>query len=413
MRRIYTGIDIGSDSIKIVVSEVFNKKFHVLASTSVKSKGVRRGLIIDKEKVSNSIKTAVKEIEATIGIKIEEAVVTIPSNDRNLSVESGTTKIVLDTVSGEDIVNALSDAVIDKVPEGYELITTVPITFKVDDMDNIIDPKGRAGEYLSVKAVMITAPKKNLFDVLEVCNMCGIEAKDVIFKTIGDYYEARGKDTEVEVGAIVDVGSDTTSVSIFNKGIMIKDDIINLGSKNIDKDISYIYGVDLATARDLKENFSVCSRKYADGNDSVEIKINDNDVIKINQYELSEAVEARVNELLKLAKKSINNLTNRKISYIIVTGGITELTGFGYIVENVLGINATTLNITTLGIRNNKYSAAMGIIKYFHEKLKLRDIDYTMFDDEKINALMDSKKSLLNVNNDTLVSKIFDYFTGN
>ena len=179
------------------------------------------------------------------------------------------------------------------------------------------------------------------------------------------------------------------------------------------KDISYIYGVDLATARDLKENFSVCSRKYADSNDSVEIKINDNDVIKINQYELSEAVEARVNELLKLAKKSINNLTNRKISYIIVTGGITELTGFGYIVENVLGINATTLNITTLGIRNNKYSAAMGIIKYFHEKLKLRDIDYTMFDDEKINALMDSKKSLLNVNNDTLVSKIFDYFTGN
>ena len=117
--------------------------------------------------------------------------------------------------------------------------------------------------------------------------------------------------------------------------------------------------------------------------------------------------------MLKLAKKSINNLTNRKISYIIVTGGITELTGFGYIVENVLGINATTLNITTLGIRNNKYSAAMGIIKYFHEKLKLRDIDYTMFDDEKINALMDSKKSLLNVNNDTLVSKIFDYFTGN
>ena len=106
MRRIYTGIDIGSDSIKIVVSEVFNKKFHVLASTSVKSKGVRRGLIIDKEKVSNSIKTAVKEIEATIGIKIEEAVVTIPSNDRKLSVESGTTKIVLDTVSGEDIVNA-------------------------------------------------------------------------------------------------------------------------------------------------------------------------------------------------------------------------------------------------------------------------------------------------------------------
>ena len=86
---------------------------------------------------------------------------------------------------------------------------------------------------------------------------------------------------------------------------------------------------------------------------------------------------------------------------------------FELIAENIFGKNVIIGNVRLIGIRNNKYSAAMGIIKYFHEKLKLRDIDYTMFDDEKINALMDSKKSLLNVNNDTLVSKIFDYFTGN
>ena len=228
-----------------------------------------------------------------------------------------------------------------------------------------------------------------------------------------DYYEARGKDTEKEIGAIVDIGDETISVSIFNKGIIIKDDIINLGSKNIDKDISYIYGIDLSTARDLKENFSVSSRKYADSNDNIELTLNKEETIKINQYELSEIVEARISELLKLAKKSINNLTNRKISYIIVTGGITELTGFGYVVENVLGINASTLNITTLGIRNNKYSTAMGIIKYFHEKLKLRDINYSMFDEDKLDSLMDNKKNLLNINNDTIVSKIFGYFTGN
>ena len=46
-------------------------------------------------------------------------------------------------------------------------------------------------------------------------------------------------------------------------------------------------------------------------------------------------------------------------------------------------------------------------------KISWIKLSVNMFDDEKINALMDSKKSLLNVNNDTLVSKIFDYFTGN
>ena len=114
------------------------------------------------------------------------------------------------------------------------------------------------------------------------------------------------------------------------------------------------------------------------------------EMIKINQYELSEVVEARVTELLKLAKKSINNLTNRKISYIIVTGSITELTGFSYVVENVLGMNSSTLNITTLGIRNNKFSSTAGIIKYFNKKMELRDKIYEIeeYVFEKISNVM-------------------------
>ena len=412
MRKVYTGIDIGSDSIKIVVSEYFNNKFHVLASTTVPSVGVKRGLIIQSNKVAECIKKGIKEIESTIGLKIESAIVTVASNDRKLSVVSGNT--ALDgAVTGNDIVDALTDASVDNVEPGYELITTIPILFDVDENKNISDPKGREGSILSVKAVMITVPRDNLIKVLEVFKMCNIEVKDLTFKTIGDYYEAKGKDLDKELGAVINVGSETIDVSIFNKGIIIKNDIINLGSKNIDKDISYVYGVDLETSRDLKENFSVCSRKYADINDVVDIKISDEETISINQYELSEVVEARVSELLKLAKKSINNLTNRKISYIIVTGGITDLTGFGYVVENVLGINASTLNITTLGIRSNKYSSCIGIIKYFHEKLNLRNIDYSMFNEDNLDAMMNNKKNLLNINNDTTVSKIFNYFTNN
>lgn len=414
MRRIYTGIDIGSDSIKIVVSEFFNRKFHVLASSCVPSSGVKRGLIVDKEAVSSAIKKSISEVESTIGIRIQEAIVTVPSNNRRLSVTSGSIKISGDKVTGEDISNVLGNSLIDKIDDGYELVTAIPIVFSVDDSENIADPRGRAGENLGVKSVLVTVPKENLFNVLEVCNLSGIEAKDVIFTTIGDYYEARGNDTEREVGAIIDIGSDTINVSIFNKGIIIKDDIINLGSRNIDKDISYVYGVDISTARELKENFAVCSRKYADSNDLIELKLSDSESIKINQYEISEVVESRVSELLKLAKNSINNLTNRKISYIIVTGGLSELTGFGYVVENVLGINASTLNMTSVGVRSNKYSAVMGSIKYFHEKLRLREIEYSMFNESNLddNGIF-NKKNLLNINNDTFISKVFGYFTNN
>ena len=412
MRKIYTGIDIGSDSIKIVVSEHFNNKFHVLASTSVASEGVKRGLIVDSDKVASCIKKGIKEIESTIGLKIGNAIVTVASNDRKLSVVSGSTR-VNSVVKGKDITDALADAVVDNVDVGYELITTIPILFELDDDKNIMDPKGREGTDLSVKAVMITVPKENLFKVVEVCNKCNIQVKDVIFKTIGDYYEAKGKDTDKELGAVINIGSETIDVSIFNKGIIIKNDIINLGSKNIDKDISYVYGLDSTTARNLKENFAASSRRYADVNDVIELQTKDDKKIVINKYELSEVVEARLVELLKLAKKEINHLTKRKISYIIVTGGITELAGFNYVVENTLGINASNMNITTMGIRDNKYSTSAGLIKYLNSKLEMRDNEYSMFDNAQIHELMNNKKNILKSNNETLVGKVFGYFTGN
>ena len=103
MRKIYTGIDIASDGIKIVVSELFNNKFHVLASTSVPDVGIKKGLIVNREKTVEALHSAIKNIESTIGLRIEEAVVTIPTNDRKLSVVSGTTKIMSDEVTGENI----------------------------------------------------------------------------------------------------------------------------------------------------------------------------------------------------------------------------------------------------------------------------------------------------------------------
>ena len=415
MREIYTGIDIGSDSIKIVVSEFLDDRFNILASTNVRSTGIKKGLVVDKELAINSLKLALKEIEPSIGVKIDKAIVTVPANERRFSVVSGNTRINSEDglVTGEDIVSSLEDAVIEKLQDKESLVTIIPITFTVDDKESVQDPKGLHGEYLEVKAVLAVAPKRTIIPFLEVFESCGIEVIDITFGSIGDYYEAKNNDLDKKLGAVINIGSEKIDVSIFNKGIIIKQDNIELGSKNIDKDISYIYGVDLTTSRTLKENFAVCSRRYADVNDVLEIETKSGDRVIINQYEISEIVESRVVELLKLAKKQINALTKRKISYIIVTGGISELTGFSYVVENTLGINANTLNITTIGIRNNKYSSAFGIIKYYHEKLKLREQTLSMFDEDKIDEMLNNKRSIKKTTNDTIVSKVFGYFIGN
>ena len=59
---IYTSIDLGSNSLKIVVALKNNDKFYVLASTSVKSKGIKKGYIKDRELVIECLKEAIANI---------------------------------------------------------------------------------------------------------------------------------------------------------------------------------------------------------------------------------------------------------------------------------------------------------------------------------------------------------------
>ena len=113
MRNIYTGIDIGSDNIKIVVAELIKDKFYVLASTSVKSVGVKRGLVVDEEMATNSLRLAINEIEKTLGVRINKAIVAVPSNSRNLSIVDGTINIYNDVINGNDIVTLLQESTID------------------------------------------------------------------------------------------------------------------------------------------------------------------------------------------------------------------------------------------------------------------------------------------------------------
>ena len=79
MKNIYTSVDIGSDTIKVVVCELLNNKLNLLAASSVKSKGIKKGLITSFEDAQNSLKLAVSKIKDMLGTNIEHAIVSVPS----------------------------------------------------------------------------------------------------------------------------------------------------------------------------------------------------------------------------------------------------------------------------------------------------------------------------------------------
>ena len=161
-------------------------------------------------------------------------------------------------------------------------------------------------------------------------------------------------------------------------------------------------------ASDLKEHFAQATRSSASLNEVKDVKNKEGQVIKINQYELSEVVISRIDEILSLANQELNKLTSHKPEIIFVTGGITNMINFSQICREKLGKCAIIGSVNLIGLRNNKFSSAIGNIIYFINKLKLKGKDYSMVNNDEIEILSTPRKNT----NDSMLGKVFGYFFG-
>lgn len=403
---IYASIDIGSDTIKIVVAEYINDHLNVLGSVDTKAVGIKKGIIVDKEMVFKSISLALDEIKKQVGFKVDKAIITIPCYDASVNVYNG--EVYTDgIINGEDVINCFKSAIKENVPDDREVITVFPIDFLIDDEDRCYEPIGVKGYKLESRVLISTVPKELVYTYLEVLEKCQVEVIDLALSSVCDYAQLAHDELKKQVGAVVNIGHAKTEVAVFNKGLMIKTDILPIGSKKIDRDIKYIYKLDQSTARFLKENLAVATSQYADSSSVMEYENLENEKIVVSQLEISQIVESRLEEILKSVKNSLNNLTNREISYIIVTGGISNIVGFSYLLENIFGDITYIVNMNTLGVRNNIYTTGYGMIKYYCEKLALRGIKYTMYE----NILENDKDN--NVAYENVLEKIQAYLDNN
>ena len=106
MEHVYASIDIGSDSVKVVVCELYRNHLNLLAATSVPSKGIKKGLIVNPDLAKESIISALKEAEAMLGVRIKKVIATVPAHFADYKLIKGSSKVASDLISGNDMINS-------------------------------------------------------------------------------------------------------------------------------------------------------------------------------------------------------------------------------------------------------------------------------------------------------------------
>ena len=406
MRHIYTCVDIGSDTVKVVACELYRGRYNLLAASCVPSMGIKKGLITDVTEAKECIRLAFSKAEAMLGFKLNKAIAIIPSYYSDFKMIKGSIK-VNGTITGDDVINVLQEAMKGEELETKEMLTIIPIDFAIDG-GYVKEPLGKESTTLSTRAVMVSTPKKNIYSVIGILSSIGVETIDISLGCIGDIYALKTDDVDNTVSAVVNIGAEKTEVSLYNKGIIVKHAIVNMGSKNVDNDISYMYKVDMDTAKLLKESFASATRNSASLNEIKEVQNKIGEVIKINQYEISEIIGSRLEELFTSVKQELNNMSQHEPNTIFVTGGITNMLNFEQICREKLGKCAIIGNVNLIGLRNNKFSSAFGNIIYFVSKLRLKGKNYSMISSEEMQMLVTPKKN----NQDSVLGKFVEYFFG-
>mgnify|MGYP003300294507 CR=1 FL=1 len=416
MKKIYSSIDIGSYSIKFVVGEYLNNKFYVLASHSIKSKGIKKGLIVEPQLVIDCIKEGMNEINGMLGIKIKKVIVNVPDYNAKFKVVIGNTKIEEnDTITTEDVSRVIKDSIYNKVDDNYELVTLLPIEYIIDEEKVVDKPIGKNGKKLGIKGIMISTPKKNIYSVLSVMEASGLEVIDIVVNGLASYFEIKDEKLEKQDGAVINLGHATSTVSIFESGKLVNNETLQLGGINVEKDLAYVFGIDIFEGRILKEKFASSHKRFCQLNEIYEVKNTIGEVIKLNQLEVSGVAMSRMVEILNLAKKQIRLLTDHEIDYIVLTGGLTEFKSFKNLAYEIFGKDVIIYTVTTLGCRDNKYVNAIGMIKYFINKVESRGKVVSMLDIEDEITLVTPNNKLKkdNVRENIIVNKIFGNFMAN
>ena len=120
----------------------------------------------------------------------------------------------------------------------------------------------------------------------------------------------------------------------------------------------------------------------------------------------------KLEETLKIVKNSINHLTKKEISYIIITGGLSEIRDLSIPVNNIFATKGRIGKINNVGARDNAYSVSLGMLTYFNSKLVLRNKDYSTISESDLNDLC-SHNSKVGIASDSILGKVFSYFFDN
>jgi cell division protein FtsA len=342
--RIVAGIELGSTKIATVIGQILDdsvsgeRSINIVGVSSVESKGIKKGQIVDIDEAVDSTVASIEAAERMAGYRLEKAYISLggahvhSQNSRGVvAVSEPNGEIAFDDV--DRVIEAASAV---SLPQSREVIHVIPRDYIVDGETGIKDPVGMSGVRLEVETHIVTAAAPAIKNITKTLNEVGVDIEGLVFSGLAASESALTA-TEKELGClIIDIGGGTTSIGAYIDGALAHSAVIPVGAKNVTNDLAIGLRVSLESAEKIKMALSMESQKNLkvktdEDTDQMDLTtLGIAEVKKVSKKTLIEGIiKPRLNEIFTMVRLELDKagITNKIPSGAVITGGGAETVG--------------------------------------------------------------------------------------
>ncbi|WP_077617738.1 cell division protein FtsA [Bacillus sinesaloumensis] len=377
--EICVSLDIGTSNVKVIIGEMVDDSLNIIGVGNVKSEGLKKGSIVDIDETVHSIKKAVEQAERMVGISINQVVVSVPAMNVQLQDAHGVVAVSTESrqnreISNEDVLRVIDAAQFISLPPEREIIDMIPKQFIVDGYDEISDPRGMLGVRLEVEGTIITTSRTILHNLLRCVEKAGLDITAISLQPLASGSISLSDDEKNLGVALVDIGGGSTTVALYNNGFLKATSVLPVGGDHITKDLA----IGLRTSTEDAEKIKI-KHGHAFYDDASDEEVFNVPIIGSDQQEtftqlqISDIIEARLEEILQLVQKEIKKMGVGDLpGGYVLTGGVVNMPGVLELSHLVLRSNVRIAKPDYIGVREPQYATGVGLLQFAYEQARIQ-----------------------------------------
>ncbi|NQY99780.1 MAG: cell division protein FtsA [Bdellovibrionales bacterium] len=369
---VLAGLDIGTTKVTCAIGSVQDKDLSIIGIGHSANLGMRQGVVVNIEAVSEAIHPATEEAELMAGVEIGAVRISTGGPHMQSFDSQGMVAIRDEVVVDEDVDRVIEAAKAVKIASDRQVLHVLPKEFKVDGQEGINDPIGMSGVRLESSVHIVTGSHSAVQNAFRCAERAGLEVTGLVLQQLASSLSVLSADERNLGVTVIDMGGGTCDMISYTQGSVVDTDVVPVGGNNFTHDVAMGLRTTQIFAEQLKIDYGTALKDMVEDEESIEVEgVGGREARNISRKDLSEVIEARAEETLQLIKKGLENkgLIEQMGSGVVLTGGASQLPGliemgdFVFDVPVRKGLPVKTGGLTDV-VSSPEYATCVGLLKY-------------------------------------------------